>query len=192
MKHLFAAISIAWLALLPTAARGWDGVVSAVVEGDVIKITSPEGTLTVKVAGAACPRGGQDYSKLSRRFTSQMALRVRVSVEEIRRDGGTVVARVVLPKGRGLAEALVGAGMAWWDQRNHPELALLGDLERAARDRAAGLWFDDQPVAPWEWSGPEAASPEALPEAAAAEASSGADASAEAAGIPVIQPTRIR
>lgn len=184
MKYLPIAAFLLCLVLPPAEAHAWEGVVSSVIEGDVILVTRQDGTVTVKVAGAACPKGGQDYSKLSRRFTSQVALRVMVTVEEFGRDGGAVVARVVLPKGRSLAELLVGAGMAWWDRVNHPQLALLGDLERAARDRSAGLWFDDSPVAPWEWRGAEAPAPEA--------AAAASDASAEAAGIPVIQPTRIR
>jgi len=64
---------------------------------------------------------------------------------------GRIVARVVLPDGRSLNEALVRGGWAWWFRRYAPNDARLRALETEAREARRGLWADPSPVPPWEW-----------------------------------------
>lgn len=196
-QHLVFAATLGFGAC---AANAWEGEVTAVLEGDVIEITSPEGSIQVRLEGVDCPEKGQEYAKISKRFTSQTALRATVQVEETGHDGSFTVARVRLSRGRGLAEELVRNGMAWWDRVNYPGLSALAALEREARDRFAGLWGEDDPVAPWEFRrlqssapidrdnplGPVAPSLESLLPSSAQPIR---EASAE---IPIIKPTRFR
>lgn len=143
----------------------WEGEVTAVIEGDILEVTHPEGSVQVRLEGADCPEKGQEYSKISRRYTSQTALNQVVRVEETGRDGNRLVARIYLPGGRGLGEELIRAGMAWWDSVNHPRNSALAVLQREARARYAGLWGEDEPVAPWIYRNrpsPPAADPAAI------------------------------
>ena len=64
---------------------------------------------------------------------------------------GRLVAEVILPDGRVLGRELVSAGLAWWYEAYAPDAAVLGELERLARDGRTGLWCDPNPVAPWDF-----------------------------------------
>ncbi|WP_366520987.1 thermonuclease family protein [uncultured Desulfovibrio sp.] len=63
------------------------------------------------------------------------------------------VAVVVLPDGCTLQAALVGAGLAWVDDRfcRSPECDNLRQAQSRARAARRGLWADDAPVPPWQW-----------------------------------------
>ena len=151
MNSFSRLVFAAALTLGLSLATAWEGEVTAVLEGDVIEVTSAAGKVQVRLEGIDCPEHGQEYSKISKRFTSQNALRAVVRVEETGRDGALTIARVRLSRGRDLAEELVRSGMAWWDRVNYPGNSALAELERQARDHYAGLWGDDEPMAPWDY-----------------------------------------
>lgn len=163
MKVLFILVSILPCALAAAEPTPWEGKVTAVLEGDVIEITGPEGPVLIRLEGIDCPEAGQEYAKIAKRFTSQSALREAVRVDETGREdagphGVLRIARVTLSKGRGLAEELVRSGMAWWDRIRYPDHASLADLEKQARERFAGIWGEAEPMAPWDFRNRQAPS----------------------------------
>lgn len=200
MNSIHRLVFAAAIGLGASAGAAWEGEVTAVLEGDVIEITSPDGRIQVRLEGIDCPEKGQEYSKISKRFTSRTALRAMVQVEETGHDGAFTVARVQLSRGRSLAEELVRSGMAWWDRINYPGNTALAALEREARDRYAGLWGDDDPEAPWEYRRRQSAAPidqdnpldPAVPSLEGYLPPSSALLREASAEIPIIKPSRLR
>jgi endonuclease YncB( thermonuclease family) len=55
--------------------------------------------------------------------------------------------------GRSASQALVGAGLAWWNRKFAPDDRELARLESQARRLGIGLWQDRRPVPPWRHRG---------------------------------------
>ncbi len=126
------------------------GRVIAVSDGDTFVLRSPDGeNLRVRVAEIDCPELHQEFGQKARSYTASLVLERRVSIRPIDRDRyDRIVARVRLPDGRDLSEALVKAGLAWW-YRAHSKDETLHRLEEEARAAKRGLWSDHDPVPPW-------------------------------------------
>lgn len=51
---------------------------------------------------------------------------------------------------------MVTNGYAWHYVRYAPDNKQLADAEKQARELKLGLWFDQSPIAPWDWRKKEA------------------------------------
>jgi micrococcal nuclease len=62
---------------------------------------------------------------------------------------GRSIADVILPDGMNLNQELDKPGW-WWYRKYAPGNTVLEELEKEAREARKRLWFDPQPVPPWE------------------------------------------
>jgi micrococcal nuclease len=160
-----AAILLVLLAgASPLAARAtssWRGKVVAVATADTLEIERGTARTRVRVQlyGIATPEPDQPFTVQASRFTAKLVLGKVVTVITVRPigakdpDGGTV-ARVHFKRTkttRSLSEALLRAGLAWWDLRRARTDKKLAALEAKARKARRGLWAKASPVAPWTW-----------------------------------------
>lgn len=130
--------------------RSFTATVVGIHDGDTISVRTSQETIRIRLEGIDCPEYRQPYSARAKRFTSDMAYRKQVTVEGRGEDQyGRLLARVRVG-GVELNEALVRHGLAWHYQRAEIDRAL-ADAERVARASRAGLWADQNPVAPWRW-----------------------------------------
>jgi endonuclease YncB( thermonuclease family) len=94
---------------------------------------------------------GQAFGREAKEMTSERALGKIVRVRMMDTDRyGRMVARVLLTDGRGLNEAVVRAGLAWWYRDYAPEELRLERLEEQARRAGRGLWPEHYPSPPLE------------------------------------------
>jgi endonuclease YncB( thermonuclease family) len=132
------------------------GPVVAVPSGDTLLVANAAGvTQRVRLAGVAAPVAGQPFFSESQESLEALANGQYVSVYQVGADDDTMVAQVFL---RGsntyLNDAQIRDGMAWnlADDGDAPDLA---SAEEDAQTRRAGLWADDDPIAPWIQFPPE-------------------------------------
>ena len=124
-----------------------------VIDGDTIELLLLKSFkfVTIRLDGIDCPEKGQPYYEAATKYTSYLCLHKQVRV--IRHDidkYGRLVADIILPDGENLSEELVRAGLAWWYYLYSDDLTLK-KLESEAKNARKGLWYESNPIPPWEF-----------------------------------------
>lgn len=108
----------------------------------------------MRIAGIDAPERTQPFANVSRRALRDTIENREVRVEAIKADGyGRVVGRVFVG-GRDIGLDQLDRGLAWHFTRYDADLAP-AERERYARAQAdaqarrAGLWSENDPLAPW-------------------------------------------
>lgn len=159
----------------PKAAGGWaDGEGRAPLEGEDGALELPESLIlkvvevadgdtvtgrksdgeayAIRLHGVDAPEARQAFGAEAKAFVSEACLGETVKAEITGVDRhGRLVARVLLPDGRMLNEALVAAGLAHWYEAYAPGAITLKVLQGEARAAGRGLWSGPSPVPPWEF-----------------------------------------
>lgn len=125
----------------------------------------PYQQVKVRLAGIDAPEKRQPYGERARLALAELTFQKQARLECTKQDRykrsvcNVWVAPASAPGGPQTLDAglaMVTLGMAWWyrayakeqtpEARGQYEFA-----EQEARDKRAGLWADQEPVAPWEW-----------------------------------------
>ena len=142
---------------LSSQGASWEGEVTAVPDCDRLLVLHERQVVEVRIKGIDGPEKGQDYWKLSKRWTTLLTLGKFVRVKEIGASPeGLLIAEILLPNGQPLGPELVKRGMAWWNRTEEPGDTGLAAAEQKAREEFRGLWSEFNPVAPWEWKNQQA------------------------------------
>jgi micrococcal nuclease len=116
------------------------GKVVAVKDGDTLEVMREGVAVRVRLYGIDCPEMGQAFGQRAKQAASDLAFGKTVKVIERDRDRyGRTVGEVILEDGRNLNRELVRAGLAWWYWQYAKKDAVLGRLEKEARDGKLGL-----------------------------------------------------
>jgi endonuclease YncB( thermonuclease family) len=132
------------------------GTVTSVYDGDTITLHIEAGTKKIRLAGIDAPEIKQPYGIASREALRQDVLNKLVTVDTTKLDKyGRSVGKVLLD-GEDINLKQVIRGLAWVYTDYIKELSaedreLYLAAEKASSDDHIGLWWDDQPVAPWAY-----------------------------------------
>lgn len=138
------------------AADSWvEGRVAYVNDGDTAVVDVAGRSLRVRFYGVDAPERqnrdwpAQPYSRVATNFMQALiggrAVRVRLTGERTHaREVGEVFVN-----GRSASQAIVAAGLAWWNERYARGDRELQRLQAEARAARRGLWQQARPVAPW-------------------------------------------
>jgi endonuclease YncB( thermonuclease family) len=134
--------------------------VIGIKDGDTIVVLREKTEIDIRLNGVDSPEKGQAFGTKAKQWTAMAAFGQMVTVKETSLDKyGRTVADVLLPDGKSLNQEIVRAGFAWWFRR-YSEDQVLKQLEQKAREIKCGLWFDKDPIPPWEWRRAKAAGKE--------------------------------
>lgn len=139
-----------------TRAVAWiEGVVEHVYDGDSFRLRTTDGRkLGVRIAGIDAPERTQPFANVSRRALRDAIDDRDVRIEAIKVDPyGRAVARVFVG-GRDIGLEQIDDGLAWHFARYDADLRpaereRYANAQVDAMSRRAGLWQDNDPVAPW-------------------------------------------
>lgn len=127
------------------------GKVTAITDGDTIKVLINKQEERIRLNGIDCPERNQAFGTKAKEFVSDLVFgkTVLVESEEIDRYG-RILGWVYLEDGRNVNEELLKAGLAWHYKQynNDPRLAM---MEMEARNAKRGLWVDPNPTPPWDF-----------------------------------------
>ena len=139
------------LILIAFAPDTFTGKVTAVTDGDSIKVLRDKTEVTIRLEGIDCPELGQAYGRQAKNKTSELCFGKVVAIEPQGKDRyGRTLAEVILTDGTSLNQELVRQGYAWWFHK-YSDDQTLKQLEAEAKAKKLGLWTDAKPVAPWDW-----------------------------------------
>jgi micrococcal nuclease len=128
----------------------WTGKVLSVINGDTILVERAGQAICVRIAGIDAPEEGQPYGEEAAEHLRRLLLGESVSVESTSsEEHGQMVGRVKFGKTK-IADALVGAGLAWHYKR-YDTSSQLAEMENTARLERRGLWVMADLVPPWRW-----------------------------------------
>jgi len=123
-------------------------------DGDSLLVRSGGRDVEVRLADVDAPERGQPHADVARKALIDLLQRREVTVDVLDTDPyRRKVARVHrLPDGLDINAEVVRTGHAWVYRRYVRDESLF-DLEKAARERRAGLWGlpESQRTPPWEY-----------------------------------------
>lgn len=150
MKHIIIMI----LALSMQAAE-FEAEVVAVMDGDTIKVlTSDKKEIKIRFEHIDAPEKKQPYGQVCKSMLSDMIYGKTVYVRSQKRPDryGRMIAEVFMCEAskESVNMAMVRQGCAW-HYKAFSKDSTYAEAERIARESRAGLWKDNDPVAPWNW-----------------------------------------
>jgi len=139
---------------LVAQAQPFSGKVVSVADGDTITILTPaKQQVIIRLYGIDTPEGGQAFGSKAKKFISSLVYgkQVKVTPYDIDKYGRTV--GVVFVDGINVNEQIITAGYAWQYRKYCKELFCSDWLgfENSAKRTRIGLWYDKNPIPPWEW-----------------------------------------
>lgn len=110
---------ITWLSLALSATlladdAAFKGCVTAVADGDTIKVLVAKPEVKIRLYGIDCPESKQPFGTQAKKFVSTLAFGKPVTVLSKGKDRyGRVFGYVFLPDGKNLNYEIVGNGFGW-------------------------------------------------------------------------------
>jgi len=128
-----------------------NGKAVAITDGDTFTLLDADNKqIKIRLHGIDCPEGGQDFGNRSKQHLSQLIFSKEVVVDNkgLDRYGRTI--GIVYLDSLNVNEEMLRSGMAWHFKRYDKNKYWAG-LEIEAREKKLGLWFQENPTAPWDW-----------------------------------------
>ena len=146
-----AAIAVLALALSGAASAQIAGVVVGVPDGDTLAIRIDQQVLHLDLRRIDAPEIGQPYGAEALESLAALCADRPVKLDELGIDPGRRVIGEAECDGVDVGEEQVKRGLAWTAKRKRRDVQL-EELQVRARSEHRGLWSQDKPVPPWEWS----------------------------------------
>lgn len=132
------------------------GTVTRVIDGDTLDLSTPNGTIRVRLHGIDAPESRQPHGKKSRQYLRDLIHGKTITVISSSKDRhNRVVGKVLFKTESGrtvnVNELMVAEGNAWWSKAYAPNDSVLRNAQKHAYANRMGLWYHPSPIAPWLW-----------------------------------------
>ncbi len=151
---ILVVVNIAFLQWTVLASELERVKVVRVVDGDTIVVRYKNKNRKLRFWGVDTPEYHQAYSKVAKRFTTDLVKDSIITVEtKYWDDYGRMVSIVTLRDNRILNEELIKSGLAWVHiyYCNESICDKWYQYEAIAKNKKRGLWHDRNPTPPWVW-----------------------------------------
>lgn len=155
MRLMFYVCVFSFIFLpITTSAGSLTGKIVKVLYADTVTLmTEQNEMIKVRLYGIDTPKCGQPHCQKAKRFTFALLhnKEVEVITYDIDENGCTV--GVVLVDDMNANEEIIRVGCGW-QYRDHctaPFCSKWLQLEKDAEISGVGLWYENDPVPPWEW-----------------------------------------
>ena len=132
------------------------GEVVAVADGDTITVLSEGVQHKIRLSGIDAPEKNQPFGNQSKQSLADMVFRKNVTVDYNKRDKYNRIVGKLLLEGNDINLEQVKRGLAWHYKQYEKEQELAdrsiyANEEYIARRDRRGLWFDNNPIPPWQF-----------------------------------------
>ena len=135
--------------LLPLILFAFDAKVVKIIDGDTIKILTPEREqIKIRLYGIDAPEKKQPYGTAAKRYLADLIAGKTVQIEERGKDRHKRVLGIVHLDSKDVNEILVLNGYAWAFTKYSK---IYESQEWQARSKGLGLWRDKNPIKPEIW-----------------------------------------
>ncbi len=129
------------------------GVVTNVIDGDSLHVTTPKKEIQIRLYGVDAPEYTQPSADAAKRFIEKTVKGKRVSLEPQYTDSYGRMVAVVFNGSETLNDQLVQAGLAWvspkYCQQDYCDA--WKKKEKMAQLAKKGIWQESEPIPPWVW-----------------------------------------
>jgi micrococcal nuclease len=141
-----------FLARTQQLPKPFNGKVIKIVDGDTYDVlTSDYKTIRIRMNGIDAPEKKQAFGQKSKDYLGGLCFGKTVLVKPKSYDRNKrLIADTYTPDNKDLSREMVRAGYAWHFKKYSKDKNLADD-ENHARSVRAGLWTDNQPIAPWDF-----------------------------------------
>ncbi len=124
-----------------------------VIDGNTFKVSTIEDdTFIVKLKGVDAPELGQEFAQESLNYLQELVTDKNVLVEYSGKDRwGNRLVYVTAKNGKSVNELMIKEGYGWVDRFFLNQPALM-ELQESAKEKSAGLWIKEEPMAPWVYN----------------------------------------
>lgn len=128
------------------------GKVVAVIDGDTYDVlVQGDTTLRVRMQGIDAPEKGMAFNKVAKTYLSDLCFGKNVKVLVTGIDGHRrVLGFTFVDDSLELSHEMIKAGYAWHFKK-YSDDEVFAASEVAAHNAKKGLWYDKNPIAPWEF-----------------------------------------
>ena len=131
-------------------SSAFEAIVTAVTDGDTIKIEYQNKTIKVRLAGIDTPELKQEFGPESKKTLEDKVLNKTVYIDGDKKDRyGRLIADLKIGS-RWINKELVEEGYAW-HYKQYSKDQVLAVAESNAKKEAKGLWISHNPMPPWEY-----------------------------------------
>ena len=126
--------------------------VVGIKDGDtVVVLDSLNNQTTLRLAEVDCPEKSQPFGTKAKQFTSDQIYRKQIKyiVTDIDRYGRSI-AKIYYDDNKYLSAEIIKNGFGW-QYKKYSTSKDLANFENSARLQKVGLWYDKNPLAPWDW-----------------------------------------
>ena len=122
-----------------------------IVESDTIEgLTGDNTKFKIRLEGIDTPEPKQAFGNVAKKAVGELTHEKNVTILKTGQDFYGRTLAFVVADGVNVNAELIRLGMAW-QYLQYNDDAELAAIELEAREAKRGLWFDAEPVAPWEW-----------------------------------------
>ena len=127
-----------------------------ILDGDTFDIVVRSESHRIRLAGIDCPEKHQAFGNQAKERLSQLIFGKLITVTWEKRDRYDRILGKVILNGSDVNLRLIQDGLAWFFRKHAHELPDLDrkefdHAEQLARNAKIGLWFDRDPIPPWEF-----------------------------------------
>lgn len=133
------------------------GKVVSIADGDTVTVLDGTTPTKIRLEGIDAPESHQAFGTKSRESIAQKVFQKTVRVEWREHDKYHRTLGHIFVDDRWVNKEMVQEGWAW-HYRQYSKSEVLADAESGARTAKVGLWVDPNPIPPWEFRHPNAAS----------------------------------
>lgn len=129
--------------------------VIGIKDGDTFVLLIDGKEQVVRLAHIDCPEKRQPFGNKAKQFVSNLCFGKYVTlITNNKYDRNKrIIAEILLPDGSNINKELVKNGLAWHFKK-YSTNSEYAQLESEARINKAGLWSEQNPIAPWAWRKP--------------------------------------
>jgi endonuclease YncB( thermonuclease family) len=128
----------------------FNGKVIKIVDGDTYDVlTSDFKTIRIRMNGIDAPEKKQAFGTRSKDYLGSLCFGKTIKIVPISYDRNKrLIADSFTDRGLNLGREMLRAGYAWHYKKYSKDKKMAADEDHARKNRA-GLWADNEPVAPW-------------------------------------------
>jgi endonuclease YncB( thermonuclease family) len=129
-------------------SSAFEAIVTAVTDGDTVKIEYQNKTIKVRLAGIDTPELKQEFGQESKKALEEKVLNKWVFIIGEEKDRyGRLIADLKI-ESRWINKELVEEGYAW-HYKQYSEDKELAHAEKKAKKLSRGIWSSNNPIPPW-------------------------------------------
>ena len=150
-RAIVAGVLSVALALPGVTSAQLVGVVIGVPDGDTLQVRVDEQVVNINLRAIDAPEPGQPFASRSRQSLAELCDARTVTLDALGIDSERRIVGEAQCDGVDARVEQVKRGVAWAVERQSRDSTLKA-LQAEARGKERGLWSEEKPVPPWEWS----------------------------------------